>query len=220
MSLSKENYAMNLGDLRMQYTMQDLRRKDLLDNPVEQFQKWLTEAQKASIIEPNAMVLSTCNAKGIPSSRTVLLKHFDEEGCIFFTNYLSRKAQEIQENPYVAITFLWKELERQVLIQGKVEKTSRATSEEYFSKRPRQSQLGAAASQQSQVVPNRKFLEDEYSRLDKLFEKQTIPCPKNWGGFLIKPSIYEFWQGRPNRLHDRFRYRLSNHQWIIERLSP
>lgn len=211
---------MNLGDLRMQYTMQDLRRKDLLDNPVEQFQKWLTEAQKASIIEPNAMVLATCNAKGIPSSRTVLLKHFDEQGLIFFTNYLSRKAQEIQENPYVAITFLWKELERQVLIQGKVEKTSRAISEEYFSKRPRQSQLGAAASQQSQVVPNRKCLEDEYNRLDKLFEKQTIPCPKNWGGFLIKPSSYEFWQGRPNRLHDRFRYSLSNNQWIIERLSP
>ena len=193
---------MNLGDLRMQYTLQDLRRKDLLDNPLEQLQKWLTEARKANIIEPNAMVLATCNAKGIPSSRTVLLKHFDEQGLIFFTNYLSRKAQEIQENPYVAITFLWKELE------------------EYFSKRPRQSQLGAAASQQSLVVPNRKFLEDEYHRLDKLFEKQPIPCPKNWGGFLIKPSSYEFWQGRPNRLHDRFKYHLSNNQWVIERLSP
>lgn len=211
---------MNLGDLRMQYTMQDLRRKDLLNNPVEQFQKWLLEAQKANIVEPNAMVLATSNALGIPSSRTVLLKHFDEAGLIFFTNYQSRKAQEIQENPYVAITFLWKELERQILIQGKVEKTSRATSEEYFSKRPRKSQLGAAASQQSQIVPCRKVLEDEYDRLDKLFDKQPIPCPKNWGGFLIKPSSYEFWQGRPNRLHDRFRYQLSNNQWIIERLSP
>ena len=137
----------------------------------------------------------------------------------FFTSYESRKAQEIAQNPQVSVTFLWKELERQVNIQGRVKKTSRAISEKYFSKRPRNSQLGAAASQQSAVIPSRKLLEDEYNRLDKLHEGHAIPCPDEWGGFIIKPSSYEFWQGRTNRLHDRFRYQLIDGQWIIDRLS-
>ena len=165
------------------------------------------------------MVLATCTKKGRPSTRTVLLKHADENGFIFFTNYESRKAQEINANPRVSATFLWKELERQVIIEGNVEKIE-DISKEYFAKRPRKSQLGAAASHQGNVVPSRKILEEEYERLDKLYEGCEVPCPEFWGGFIIKADYYEFWQGRLNRLHDRFRYQFSGGQWIIDRLSP
>ena len=211
---------MDLGDLRSDYISQELRRKDLLINPLEQFQAWLQDAQKAQVPEPNAMVLATCKKTGFPSTRTVLLKQVDESGLIFFTNYESRKAKEIEENPQVSATFLWKALERQVVIQGTAKKTSREISEKYFARRPRQSQLGAAASQQGTIISSRTVLEEEYARLDKLYGNSEVPCPKFWGGFIIKPNYYEFWQGRPNRLHDRFKYQFSDGQWVIERLAP
>lgn len=211
---------MELEDLRSHYSSQELRRKDLEDNPLKQFQRWFEEVQNKPILEPNAMILATCTKNGLPSSRTVLLKYFDDKGFIFFTNYESRKAQDIQDNPRASAVFLWKELERQVIIQGKVEKTSREISENYFSRRPRQSQLGSAASHQGKVIQSRSVLEKEYERLDKLYEGREIPCPEFWGGFMIKPDYYEFWQGRPNRLHDRFRYQLVDGRWIIDRLSP
>jgi pyridoxamine 5'-phosphate oxidase len=211
---------MDLREIRTQYKQTELRSKNLSSDPCDQFQIWLQESLRAQILEPTAMVLATCTKNGKLSTRTVLLKHVDAEGFIFFTNYDSRKAHEIEENPRVSATFLWKELERQVIIQGNTIKTSRNTSEEYFSKRPRQSQLSAAASQQGKVVSSRQVLEDEYERLDKLYKEAKIPCPENWGGFLIQPDYYEFWQGRPNRLHDRFRYQLIGGQWVIERLSP
>lgn len=192
----------------------------LLLNPIEQFSVWMKEAIEAQVPEPNAMILATCTQSAVPSSRTVLLKQVDEQGFIFFTNYESRKAQEIEENPYVSATFLWKELERQIIIQGVAEKTSRRISENYFAKRPHASQLGAAASHQSKVISSREVIEEEYQRLDKLYKGKEIPCPVFWGGYLIKPNYFEFWQGRPNRLHDRYRYRLTNGQWLIDQLSP
>lgn len=211
---------MDLSHLRSEYTFKELRRGDLLINPIDQFKAWLKDARTAQIPEPNAMILATCTKTGRPSTRTVLLKHVDENGFIFFTNYESRKAQEINVNPRASATFVWKEIERQVIIEGIVERTSRDISKEYFAKRPRKSQLGAAASHQGTVVPSRKILEEEYARLDKLYEGREVPCPEFWGGFIIKPDYYEFWQGRPNRLHDRFRYQLSGGQWTIDRLSP
>jgi pyridoxamine 5'-phosphate oxidase len=211
---------MDLDDLRSNYTSEELRRKDLLINPLEQFQKWLKEAVTSRVLEPNAMVLATCTKMGLPSTRTVLLKQVDVQGFIFFTNYESRKSQEIDENPHVSATFLWKELERQVTIQGSVKKTSRDIAIKYFAKRPRKSQLGTAASHQGKIIPSREILEKEYARLDKTYEGREVPCPEFWGGFIIQPVYYEFWQGRPNRLHDRFRYQLSGSQWLIDRLSP
>ncbi len=211
---------MDLENLRYNYYSQELQLRDLLSNPLEQFLVWMKEAVTAQIPEPNAMILATCTKNAIPSSRTVLLKQVDEQGFIFFTNYESRKAKEIEENPYASATFLWKELERQVIIQGTVKKSSRTISVNYFAKRPRTSQLGTAASHQGTVIPSRAVLEEEYERLDKLYEGQEVPCPDVWGGFIIKPNYYEFWQGRPSRLHDRFRYQLVNGKWIIDRLSP
>ncbi len=211
---------MELHDLRSFYSSHELRRKGLLPDPLKQFQQWLKEAQAAQVPEPTAMLLATCTLSGLPSTRTVLLKQLDENGFVFFTNYESRKAQEIAENPHVSATFLWKELERQVNIQGTIKKTSREVSERYFAKRPRQSQLGAAASHQGTIIPSRDILEKEYHRLEELYHGQEIPCPAFWGGYIIQPKVYEFWQGRPNRLHDRFSYQWMDEQWVIERLSP
>lgn len=211
---------MDLHDLRSDRSSQEFRRRNLQPDPIKQFQTWFEEAIAEKVYEPNAMTLATSTKEGQPSTRTVLLKQFDEQGFVFFTNYASKKAVEIALNPQVSVTFFWKEMERQVNIQGTVEKTSRTLSEKYFAKRPRKSQLGAAASRQSQVIPNRKTLEDEYQRLENLYEGHDIPCPEMWGGFIIHPFCFEFWQGRPNRIHDRFRYQLNEGQWIIERLSP
>lgn len=221
---TKSNFyiSMNLGDLRLNYSLKSLRKKDLFSDPFDQFKSWLNEAKESQIIEPNAMVLATCTKEGYPSTRTVLLKHLDAEGLYFFTNYQSRKALEISENSHVAITFLWKEIERQVNIIGDVEKIPRHISIEYFANRPRKSQLGAAASEQSSVIPSRKILEDAYARLEKLYEGKPVACPECWGGYKIRPTSFEFWQGRPDRLHDRFRYKKnsSDDLWTIERLSP
>lgn len=212
---------MNLEDLRKEYRLRELRRSDLLEDPLSQLLLWLDEAYQAQVPEPNAMVLATSSKLDIVSSRTVLLKQVNHEGLFFFTNYGSRKAQEIAENPNVSVTFLWKELERQVTVQGIVQKTSREISQEYFSKRPRKSQLGAAASRQSQDIESREVLEKEYARLEELYKDKEIETPADWGGYIINPFTYEFWQGRENRLHDRFLYtRIENDNWKIVRLSP
>jgi pyridoxamine 5'-phosphate oxidase len=212
---------MNLADLRREYTKGGLRRTDLDVNPLVQFQKWFEQALTAQLLEPSAMTLATTDKAGQPSSRIVLLKGADERGFTFFTNYESRKGRELTDNPRAALTFYWAELERQVCVAGEVTKTSRAESEKYFGMRPRGSQLGACVSRQSVVVPDRDFLEKRLAELEREFEGTDVKTPAYWGGFLLAPSRIEFWQGRPNRLHDRFQYsKQPDNSWRIDRLSP
>lgn len=210
---------MDIGDLRRDYRQRKLERNNLDKNPFEQFKLWLGEAIKSEVLEPNAMILSTATKTGIPSSRTVLLKEIDERGLIFFTNKESRKAKEMIENPEVSLVFWWAPLERQVAIQGKAEQIDKADDENYFTKRPRGNQLGCWASRQGAVISSREILEDEFRRLDELY-KDKVPLPPFWGGFRIIPTRFEFWQGRSNRLHDRFMYQKENGSWTICRLSP
>ncbi|WP_080502593.1 pyridoxamine 5'-phosphate oxidase [Parachlamydia acanthamoebae] len=208
--------------MRREYAKLELRRKDLLANPVEQFHRWFQEAIKEEKTEPNAMTLSTANLAGRPSSRIVLLKYFDRQGFVFFTNLESRKARELQENPLGAINFFLNTLERQVNIEGSVVLLPSAESRDYFSNRPRASQIGAWASRQDVELKSREQLEQTYAQLLKQYEGQQIPLPPFWGGFRLIPSRFEFWQGRTNRLHDRFEYtfQLQQNQWEIRRLSP
>lgn len=212
---------MDLTALREEYTRNGLTRDELEINPFKQFEKWFQQATEAELPEPNAMSLATASAKGEPSIRTVLLKYFDEKGFVFFTNYESRKAQQIEENPNVALLFLWLPLERQVKIQGIATKLSTAESFSYFTSRPRGSQLGAWCSAQSSVISSRKLLEMKFEELKYKFQQGEIPLPSFWGGYRIKPTRLEFWQGRPNRLHDRFSYTLTKDKtWEIHRLAP
>lgn len=211
---------MDLNALRREYRSREFRRNTLSDNPFVQFRLWFEQAQNAGLCEPNAMVLATVNKQGEPSSRTVLLKEFDEKGFVFFTNLESRKSLDISQNPHTAMTFLWAELERQVIIYGKAEQTSKEVAEVYFAKRPRTSQLGTWSSHQDAVIPNREVLEEEFGRLQQYYEGKPIPLPPYWGGFRIIPFHFEFWQGRPTRLHDRFSYDLKEGCWEIFRLSP
>ena len=212
---------MNLADLRREYTLGGLRRADLNPDPIAQFQKWFAEAIQAQLIEPSAMTLATADADGVPSSRIVLLKGVEERGFIFFTNYESRKGRELAENAHAAFTLFWPELEREICIAGTVSKTTRADSEKYFALRPRGSQLGAWVSRQSSVVPDRAFLEARLAEVEKQFENRQVETPPYWGGYLLAPARLEFWQGRPNRLHDRFQYsKQPDGSWRIERLSP
>lgn len=206
--------------LRKEYASHPLDSFSLLQNPFEQFQNWLEEAWKHGIIEPNAMVLATSTLNGVPSSRTVLLKQIDQNGFVFFTNYQSRKGHEILHNPHVSATFLWKEMERQVVIEGITEKISREESASYFATRPRGTQLGAWASSQDREIPNKEVLIEAYQSLEKTYEGKEIPVPPYWGGYRIKPYTFEFWQGQRNRLHDRFRYFQEDAKWKIVRLSP
>jgi pyridoxamine 5'-phosphate oxidase len=210
---------MTLIEFRKEYTMSGLRRKDLASEPLQQFQKWFNDAVKAQIAEPTAMTIATSDKEGQPSARTVLLKSFDERGFIFCTNYESQKGHEIEENPKAALVFFWKELERQVIIRGNVAKVPRAESEAYFNARPVGSRLGAWVSHQSAVVPDRAFLEKKFAEMEQKFPGE-VPCPEYWGGYIVAPITIEFWQGRVNRLHDRFRYSRQNSEWRIERLSP
>jgi pyridoxamine 5'-phosphate oxidase len=214
---------MSLADTRREYTSGGLRRADLDANPITQFQKWFTGAEAALARhqrDVNAATLATADKNGIPSARTVLLKGLDERGFIFFTNYDSRKGREIAENPNAALVFYWQELERQVCLGGSVKKTSREESEKYFKSRPHGSRLAAWASNQSEPVPDRAFLEAKWQELEKKFATD-IPLPPNWGGFILRPERIEFWQGRPSRLHDRFSYtRQPNRSWKLERLAP
>jgi pyridoxamine 5'-phosphate oxidase len=189
-------------------------------NPFQQFSRWFQQALDAALPEPNAMTLATATREGKASARIVLLKSFDERGFVFYTNYESRKGRELAENPYAALVFHWIELERQVCAAGQVSRVSREESENYFRSRPVGSQLGAWASRQSQVISGREILEDRLTQLEKDYQNKLIPLPPDWGGLRLAPEMIEFWQGRPNRLHDRLRYRLQDQQWLIERLSP
>ena len=207
--------------LRKEYRRAELRRATLVPEPFGQFRKWFDEASNANLEEPNAMMLATTSADGQPSLRAVLLKAWSEAGFVFFTNYESRKGQEITKNPKVALLFYWAELERQIRIEGRAIQTSRELSEAYFSKRPLSSQISAAVSAQSQKVGSRAELEDKARLLAKDFAERPVPCPTNWGGYEVKPDRFEFWQGRENRLHDRFEYiAAAGKGWKINRLAP
>jgi len=198
-----------------------LDEKQVDPSPFKQFEKWFKEAEAAVSILPNAMTLATVSSDGIPSARIVLLKDFDEQGFVFYTNYESLKGKELDENMNAALCFYWRELARQVRITGSTTKTSRDESEAYFQTRPIDSQLGAWASNQSEVIGGREALESRMDELLKEYEGKEIPLPPYWGGYRVAPFMFEFWQNQPSRLHDRIRYRLSPEgQWIIERLAP
>ncbi len=205
--------------VRKEYGLRGLEREMLLDDPVLQLQNWIQDASDARIIEPNAMTLATVGASGRVSSRVVLLRGLDARGLTFFTNYSSRKGQELAAHPGAALNFWWGILERQVRIEGVVEQVSAAESEAYFASRPYESQLASAASEQSAVIPDRDFLEAEREEL-RSAHPEAIPRPVNWGGYRLVPDYFEFWQGRPARLHDRFAYTRVLQEWKIERLSP
>ena len=209
-----------LAALRQDYSLRGLRREELDSDPLTQFRRWLADAHREGVIEPNAMALSTVDATGQPWSRTVLLKVCDDRGFVFFTNYEGAKATQLRSSAKAALTFWWGALERQVNIAGEVEKTTREESETYFASRPRASQLGAWASQQSSVLAGRSELEAAFERAEARFGDGPIPCPEHWGGYRLKPSVVEFWQGRRSRLHDRLRYGLSDGVWVVQRLAP
>ena len=212
---------LSIAELRREYSLAGLTEQDLDPDPFQQFRKWFDQAMAATLLEPNAMVLATVDAAGQPSTRTVLLKAMDERGFSFFTNYESRKGRELAQNPRAAVTFPWIELERQVCIAGTVSKLSRAEAEAYFKLRPRGSRLGACVSRQSQVISGRAVLEERLRELETQHRGDDIPTPPTWGGYVLAPLEMEFWQGRPNRLHDRLRYmKQADHGWKIERLSP
>ena len=206
--------------LRQEYISQPLRRNHLVDDPLEQFHLWFNEASQADVPEPNTMTLATANSDGAPSCRTVLLKNCDDRGFIFFTNYLSRKGQDLAANPQASLLFYWGPLHRQVAVRGVVVKVPREESEEYFHSRPVDSQLGAWASVQSAVIPGRPFLEKHFADLTREHADKPVPLPDYWGGYCVKPIEIEFWQGRENRMHDRVLYRQEDGQWTRERLSP
>jgi pyridoxamine 5'-phosphate oxidase len=204
-----------------EHSLSGLRRSDLDPDPIKQFSSWFTAAVEAGIRDANAMSLATATADGRPFVRTVLLKGFDQDGFVFFTNYESQKGAQLAENPYAALAFYWVELDRQIRISGPTEKTSRQESERYFHSRPPDSQLGAWASPQSRAIDGRRVLEAKLAQMTERFTEGPIPLPPHWGGFIVRPAMMEFWQGRPNRLHDRFRYcRDSSGIWNVERLAP
>lgn len=211
----------NLSDMRKEYARPELSETTIDPNPFEQFALWFEEASASDFEEPNAMALATVDARGIPSIRMVLLKNFDERGFVFFTNYNSKKGKDLSQNSRAALLFWWDKLDRQVRIEGETEKISEEESSEYFRTRPRGSQLGARASDQSNVLPGRKELELRLEKLAKEYAGKDIPRPPHWGGYRVKPGEFQFWQGRENRLHDRLRYRKqAGGGWIIERLYP
>lgn len=212
---------MDLSDFRKEYSAQGLHRKDLSEDPTEVFEKWFQQATELKVHEPNAMTLATVSSEGHPSQRTVLLKAFDRKGFTFFTNYESRKAAHIAANPAVCLLFPWITLERQVIVQGRAEKISTTESLKYFTTRPRESQIGAWVSNQSEVITSRKILLQKLDEIKAKFKDGEIPLPSFWGGFRVVPESIEFWQGGPARVHDRFLYtRQSDGSWAIDRLSP
>ena len=214
---------MSPRDMRKEYMARGLDESAVDADPMRQFGVWFDDAVAAHLIEPNAMALATATPDGIPSVRMVLLKGFDAAGFVFYTNYESRKGRELAANPHAALDLFWVELERQVRIEGPVERVTPEQSDAYFHSRPRGSQLGSAASHQSTVLPSREPLERRLAELEAQYadEDETIPRPEYWGGYRVVPQVMEFWQGRPNRLHDRLRYtRRSDGTWTIERLSP
>ena len=206
--------------LRKEYAQASLEITDVATNPTEQFNNWFQQAMKSEIIEPYAMNIATVNSNNRPSSRIVLLRDVSEQGFIFYTNYLSRKGKEIDEQKYAAINFFWPELERQIRIEGKLEKVTAKVSEDYFALRPRGSQIGAWASPQSSKIVSREVLEQNEKDFTEKFQNQQVPRPEHWGGYLLKPDYFEFWQGRENRLHDRISYEKMNKIWELARLAP
>jgi pyridoxamine 5'-phosphate oxidase len=211
---------MSVADIRKTYSVGALNETDVLADPIAQFRVWLDEAINAEMLEPTAMTLATADKSGRPSARTVLLKNVDERGFVFYTNYESRKAQNIAENSQAALLFFWDKLERQVRIEGNISRVSKEESETYFKSRPHGSQLGAWVSQQSAVIANREILEEKMRDLENKFTEGNVPLPEFWGGYVLLPDSIEFWQGRPSRLHDRLRYAKIKQGWKIERLSP
>jgi pyridoxamine 5'-phosphate oxidase len=211
---------MSIHHYRKEYCKSSLDRKDLTDNPFDQFEKWFGEARQSTIEEPNAMVLSTINFQNRPSSRIVLLKDFTTNGFSFFTNYNSKKGNHLSQNPYASLLFPWHQLERQIRIEGKVVKISSNESDAYFNTRPEASKLGAWASPQSEEIDTRESLDLKYKEITYKFRNIPIPRPQHWGGYILVPDLFEFWQGRKNRLHDRFEYLLENGNWKIRRLAP
>ncbi len=212
----------NLHDKRKVYEKSQLLENQIKENPMEQFRNWFLEAEEnPAISEANAMAISTVEADGCPRTRMVLLKSYSWEGFTFYTNYESRKGKSIEENHYACLHFFWPTLERQIIIKAKVERIAENLSDGYFHSRPKGSQLGAKVSPQSQVIPDREFLEEQLKNLEIEFENKEIPRPENWGGYIAKPFEIEFWQGRPNRLHDRIIYELqADFNWKISRLAP
>lgn len=211
----------NIAGIRKEYKQQTLLETDVLADPVAQFTKWWDDALKSEIEEVNAMTLATADKNGMPAARIVLLKEFSEKGFVFFTNYNSHKGNELEANPNACLVFFWKELERQVRISGQVKKINAKESDEYFASRPEGSRIGAWASPQSHVINSREVIEENSRRYQQQFTGGNIPRPPHWGGYSVIPVVIEFWQGRPNRLHDRIRYNLQDdHTWKIERLAP
>ncbi|WP_439243150.1 pyridoxamine 5'-phosphate oxidase [Lonepinella sp. BR2474] len=210
---------MDLHNIREDYSKQALSRKQCLADPLKQFERWLNEAITAKVCEPTAMNLATFNEQGKPSSRVVLLKEVNAQGFVFFTNYHSQKGLALSHTPFAALNFFWGELERQVRIEGCVEKLSPEQSDAYFATRPYTSQVGAWASEQSAVISSKNQLLTKAAMIAAK-HPLNVPRPPHWGGYVVIPEVIEFWQGRPSRLHDRIRYRLVNSSWIIERLSP
>ena len=219
MSDSQATHPVQAADLRREYSFAGLRRAEMHPDPIHQFNHWFQAALAAQVLEPNAMTLSTVDPEGQPSSRVVLLKDISPRGFSFYTNYESRKGRELESNPRAALTIFWAGLERQVCVRGSVSRLSREESETYFKSRPIGSRLGAWVSRQSSEVPDREFLE---KRLDEVTRQygENPPLPPYWGGYLVAPATVEFWQGRPNRLHDRFRYTKDGDKWHLVRLSP
>ncbi len=210
-----------IADLRREYTRQGLLKQDVDPDPFRQFHRWFEQALAAELPEPNAMTIASATPDGRPSARMVLLKNLDDQGFVFYTNYESHKGQELLANPWASLVFWWAELERQVRVEGRVEQVSAAESDAYFHSRPRSSQLGAWASNQSRIVGDRTDLEQRLAELETQYgEDQLIPRPPHWGGFRVVPEVIEFWQGRPNRLHDRIVYRHKAGDWTLARLAP
>ncbi len=211
----------NIADIRKEYILHSLHEKDVAENAMEQFERWWKDALNSEIVEVNAMTLATASSDGLPAARIVLLKGFREEGFLFYTNYDSFKGRQLMENPRACLVFFWKEIERQVRITGLVEKLSQEENDAYFKSRPAGSRIGAWASPQSEVIESSDWLLNRANQIDKEFIETNIPRPPHWGGYLVRPVTIEFWQGRPNRLHDRLLYSLQeNGNWMIERLAP
>jgi len=216
MELTKEA----IQNLRQDYRSATLSEDEIDKDPIQQFSKWFQEALAANLYEPNVMTLATADSYGKPSARILLLKGFDQKGFVFFTNYESRKGRELLENPQASLVFFWAELERQIRIEGMVSKIDEADSAAYFHSRPKGSQIGALASPQSSIIPDRKILEEQVSLLTETYAEIEVPKPGYWGGYLVEPQHIEFWQGRPSRLHDRITYDLVEGIWTINRLAP
>lgn len=219
-NMAFEEVSNYINQVRRDFAQKSLDQSDVAKNPIEQLSNWIEEAINAQILDPYAMMVSTVNADGEPHSRIVYLREIIENGLVFYTNYNSQKGHDLEANPKVSINFFWVEVERQVRIEGEVTKHAPEASDAYFSQRPRESQLGAWASDQSSEIETRADLEQRLHDMEKRFEGEEVPRPPHWGGYVVKPTYFEFWQGRPSRLHDRVFYRWENKQWEIGRLMP